>query len=564
MLSYRGRKIAPAPFVTVNKSYHVTGDGNKVGVVFDITLAGTMLPWRGSPSGNYTALEDAFWTLSGDPPDETYAGGNEDFNHILRKQEALRWLFSEDGHSLEWQPAGGQPVVKCNPRILDISFPEGTWADRCTYQVTLQADWIYINGVIEKEDSFDSDLIDSGSEEWSFEEVAGQQGSGYRVAHTVTAKGIFGYDETGATYENKEAWEHAKEWVDSRITGNIKAAAISGALGAGTWYGGGYTKNTNMSEDDGVYSISEDFLAMPDTAFTEKSYSFAENTASETIDVSYNGTIYGLASGEHMGGQQAITNAKLKVPSNADAKTDATAALSTFLGSNELSDTPQDKNVGINYKDGQVTFAFRWTAGEDATFSATKEATLNHDADAGTYEISLSYSINGTGDDPATRLANARSAIPTDSEAFDLAEEMIGAQMPAGVTFSDDPSRKTTVFNETQGSVRISYTWKTTDSEYGDYQITVNTQHPSDVTAKIPIPGRSGGPIIQKMNTETPTVVSVTLTKTNNTTKPADGTVIPLMEDAGEVGSTWVLDDDRENWDVIKKVYSRTRIYTEN
>jgi hypothetical protein len=109
----------------MNKSYDTDGDGTKRGSAYRITLTGTFVPFRGSPSGSYTSLDQAFWTLSGDPPDETYAGGNEDFNHILRKQEALRWLFSEDGGILEWQPSGGQPPVKCYPRVLSISFPEG-------------------------------------------------------------------------------------------------------------------------------------------------------------------------------------------------------------------------------------------------------------------------------------------------------------------------------------------------------------------------------------------------------------------------------------------------------
>ena len=41
---------------------------------------------------------------------------------ILRKQEAIRILFSEDGHNFEIQPWDGGPSSKCNPRIQSIEF----------------------------------------------------------------------------------------------------------------------------------------------------------------------------------------------------------------------------------------------------------------------------------------------------------------------------------------------------------------------------------------------------------------------------------------------------------
>ena len=562
MLAYRGRKIIPAPFVTINKSYNSTSAGEKLGVSYQLTLTGTLLPWRGSPSGNYDALADAFWTLSNEPPDESVVGNNEDFNHILRKQEAIRWLFSEDGRSLEWQPANGQPVVKCNPKILSINFGEGTWAERCTYQVTLQADWILINGLIEKEDSFEADLIICASEEWSFAETVGQQGEGYEVSHTVHAQGSIGYDENGDQYNDNEAWENAKVWVDARITGDVSTPIVSGALGSGTWRGGSYTKSVSIGESDGAYSVTEHFLLMPTNVFIEKDFQVSLRTDPESVDVSYNGTIYGLSEGERSGGSQAIINAKNNVPSNAQAKTDAESVLGQFLGDSELSDAPSDKSIVVNYKNGQVSFSFRWSASEDASYSATKEATLNYDASTDTYTITLTMGIDGTGDDAATRLANARTAIPSDAGALTIATNLIGEQMPSGILIEESPSRKGTVFNETRGSVRISYTWETKDSEYGDYQINISTAFPADVAARIPIPGRAEGPIIQDMNTVTLQVITVNLNKNNNLVKPDNATVVAMMDDAAGAEESWLLDDDRETWDIITKVYTRTRTYT--
>ena len=62
---YDSKAIIPAPLVSVTKVYRTAGDGGKHGVGYEISLAGTILPFRGSPSGSYTLGDpsDAFWTL---------------------------------------------------------------------------------------------------------------------------------------------------------------------------------------------------------------------------------------------------------------------------------------------------------------------------------------------------------------------------------------------------------------------------------------------------------------------------------------------------------------------
>ena len=129
-----GRKIIPAPLLSITKNYNSDEDGTKRGTLYSINVQGTLLPYRGSPSGNYSTLETAFWTLSGQPPDQPVGvTDGESFDLLLRKQEALRWFFSENGGTFEWQPLGGQPPVRCYPRIISIDFPEGQWADRSDY-----------------------------------------------------------------------------------------------------------------------------------------------------------------------------------------------------------------------------------------------------------------------------------------------------------------------------------------------------------------------------------------------------------------------------------------------
>jgi len=558
-LSYNGKKIVPAPLVVINKNYISTDDQKKLGLNYEITLNGTMIPFRGSPSGNYSSLSNAFWILSGDPPDELFEGNNEDFNHLLRKQEALRFLFSVDGESLEWQPTQGQPVVKCNPKVQSITFNEGIWADRCDYTITLLAERIYIpTGPLDQEDAPEVEFVASASEEWSFEEISGRDSDGYRLTHTVTAKGIITYDELGNLLAGNEAWENAKLWVDARATGTIDSDVILAALGS-TRIGGGFTRNIQISETDGTYTVTEIYTLLPSTTFTEKNFTVNKRTANDTIDVSYNGKIFGISAGESTGGDTAIANAKAAVPTDSAARTEALAAVSAFLDGGTIASSPSQKNIAINNQEGSVTFSFQWTADEDETVSQSCVSSLAFDSSTGKYGLSLTCDFEGKGEDKEERLTNAKAAILDEADALTLALDLIGTELPVEVTIENPPNNRTTAINEGRGSVRQSFSWEQINDEFGNFEISVQTTFPAAVTAQIPIPGRAEGPVIQDMSTFTVQIVTVTLASKNNTEKPDNSTIISVMDDAGGILPTWFLDSDQENFDVVTKNYQRTR-----
>lgn len=567
-LSYNGRKIIPAPLVNVNKVYYKSGDGSKTGTVYELSLTGTLLPFKGSPSGTYPIghPSQAFWTLSDYPPDETYAGNGADFASINRKQEALRWLFSQEGKSLEWQGVGGQPVVKCNPRIKSIIFPEGIWADKCDYSVELEADWIYVPGGGDLyEDTFNVNLIVEATEDWQFQEQEGHNDTVFSVTHNVSAKSILGYDETGT--EIGPAWSGAKTWCDSKITGSVDSILMLNAVGYDSWIGGSYSKSTSINERDGSCSIVEAWIISPNVTFTDKSFSISQDMNNDIIDVSYNGTIYGISDGTHTGNSQAIANAKSAVPTNAQAKTEATSTLTDFLGDNVIPNAPTQKDITINNNNGTVAFSFNWSAGEDSTYTQENEATLSFNSSDGLYEVVLTVNINGVGEDNDTRLTNAKAAIPTDADARILALTILSGQIPGGVTISTAHVSKSTAINEGQGSVQLSWTWNSSDENNVDVQVEIT--YPQIITAQIVIPGRIAGPIIQKMNTRTAQQVSVTYNSENNSSKPDSDTIAVLMNTYGGVIDygqwhidSWVLENDRETWNPITGKYSRTRTHT--
>jgi len=563
-LIYDGKQIIPAPLINIKKIYNKSGDGGKQGVLYNLVLRGTLLPFRGSPSGNYTNINNAFST-SGTPADEPFATNGEDFNHILRKQEALRFLFKNDGKSLEWQPCGGQPVVKCNPRVIAIDFDEGQWTNRSDYSIELETDIVNIVGLASGEDSFDTQFIQSAQEDWRFEENTGFDGDTYRVSHIISAQGILSYDANGDPIAS--SWEHAKSWCEARASGVVDPVIMLATINVNNWNSGSFTRSVNLVEDDGSYSITESWVLAPSGSFIDKRFSFSKSNNEGAINVSYKGTIFGIANGQRMGNQAAIDNAKLDIPSDSEARIEASGAVSEFMGSGVIPVSPSEKNIGINQKDGTVSFSFAWNTdeSEDDTFTRTCEASIVENNET---TISLTCSIEGKGSTSEERLTNAKNAIPTDTEALVLASGIINEQIPSGITIGSEPQSKSIAINETAGSIRAAYSWNTFDaSGLEGLQITVQTILPKDISATILIPGRVNGPIFQDMGTQSGTIITVTLQSANNNIKPNNATIVALMNTNAEAdfspgdSSSWFLDNDQESFSVTDGNYSRTRTY---
>jgi hypothetical protein len=566
---YGGRAIIPAPLVNVTKNYIKSGDGNKLGVLYNLTLTGTLLPFRGSPSGTFVSPDDAFWILSGEPPDESFEDNDGAFSHLIKKEEAIRHLFSTEGQLLEIYAGASPAIIRCNPRILSIIFTEGQWVDRKDYTITLEADWIFIAGLSsDTEDTPEVELINSGQEQWSFDEKIGLSGTIYEVSHTVSAQGIYGYDEMGIPFSGVgetpggESWKHAKRWCDNRVVGVINPDVMFSIIGVSGLIGGSYVKNTNLTNYAGEYSITERWILSPSTYFIEKSFSINKNVGG-TVDVSYQGKITGLSEGESTGGPLAIVNAKVAIPTNTQAKTETEIALGLLLEDFILTNTPSQKNISINNTDATITFSFNWATDEfgQELFTRTCEANLAFDTANGSYNLSLSCDIKGFGETSAEKLTNARSAVLSELDARLKAIELVGSGIPSGIIISDEFSSKSMAVNETQGSIRFGYSWKNTIEGLENFELSIDTQYPHQVVAVIPIPGRVGGPILQDMETTTQEVVTATLTSFNNDVKPDNGTIISIIEEAIGFVGTWLLQDDKENFSPTNKKYTRTRSY---
>lgn len=291
LVAYSGRKISPSPKVSFVKNFLRSPDGQKLGSIWEITILGQLLADAGSP--NSTGV---FWILSGDAPRESIAADSR-LGSIFRKQEALRELFSEDGHLLEFQSADGSQSVRAVIRVTSINFAEDIWYNTCGYTISAQADIIYMGGTVLGEDDFDT-FISDASESWNIEpddsllESAGQRV--FRATHSVSATGRRVLDDTGALLSGLTSWQQAKRWVTPRL-GIDFTIARSGNVGVPDYMSAyNHVRSENTDELTGTYGIQESWILASGTAIEDFSISVKTSNSDGLTGVSIDGNITGL------------------------------------------------------------------------------------------------------------------------------------------------------------------------------------------------------------------------------------------------------------------------------
>lgn len=290
-VSYDGKRLIPAPFVSVTKNYQTTGDGEKIGSTFQLSVTGTIVAFKGSPNSS-----QVFHTAAGYPADET-VNADARLASILRKQEAIRELFSNDGLSLEFQSADGSQPMKCNPRVLSVDFSSDVWFDRSEYTITLECDTLSVNGVPQGEDDFSEQIL-SASETWSIETAEDQpEGLGsnrtYRLTHSLSATGKRFFDETGTL--ERPAWENARLWVLPRLGFDSTIALSSGVNNLPTYYQGfNHVRSESVGENTGEFSVTETWIMSSGTGLEDFTVNTRDDLDSGLTTVSIEGNVRGL------------------------------------------------------------------------------------------------------------------------------------------------------------------------------------------------------------------------------------------------------------------------------
>ena len=363
--------IRPTPFVSVSTNILKNGAGEAFGVTYSITLPGTLLPDEGSPyayiidgsvpskrfdfysdepskKGPYGAFDtNVSHAYNVSPvgykqPPRQKVSANDAATAIFSKQRALRALFARDGQKVEiTDVVGNLTTFSCFPRIIDISFTEGTYVDKCEYTISLEADTLLYGdeaivvdaegtlvanqGGLTDENKTEEELIEDYkaafvsdfSEDWAIEvdEAQGESTAlprSYRITHNLSATGKTHYTPKGdGTSEKLDAWIQAKTFVQNRMS-NTKTTPgyvssindypnIMGQIGSGTLelvntYGGyNHVRTENLSEHAGSYSISENWLIATGTAYENYNQNVSTSNTEPFINVNVDGTIKGLS-----------------------------------------------------------------------------------------------------------------------------------------------------------------------------------------------------------------------------------------------------------------------------
>ncbi len=261
--------------------------------VFNVTLDGVIAVNMGSPNSNGT-----FWTAAGYPPDESIAV-DSCLTTMLRKIEAIRTLFADEGKTFEIQGYDGGASMKFNPRIKGLDFKRGnniSWFNKCEYSITMECDRVSVDGVAVGEDTGFTDHIERADETWNIES-ADETNRTFRLTHQVSAKGTRFYDETGTL--TQQAWENAKDYVLNVIGLGLDVSKMiaAGVLDATLLQAYNYVRSQNVNEGGGTFSVNETWICYDPDGGSHAIEDFQVNTRTtlEGIStVSVDGTIKGF------------------------------------------------------------------------------------------------------------------------------------------------------------------------------------------------------------------------------------------------------------------------------
>ena len=373
-VSYASSRLVPAPLVSISKQYLRSGDGEKIGSLFNITLSGVLVTDKGSPNSS-----GVFNTGSGYQADESIANDAR-LASILRKQEAVRELFSDDGLSLEIQSADGSPPIKCNPRVISINFSQDLWYNRCDYTIELEADVLYVNGEPTGEDDFNH-YISSATESWSIESDEERAGTEifsptYRVSHSVSATGRAFYNEAGSLV--RDSWEEARNWVTSKLGFDKTIALSSGVLNLPDYYNDfNHVRSQELDEENGSFSVTETWVLSSGNSVEDFEISIASNASDGNNSVSINGNVRGFAErdSDFQLTTNAIDNAEIKwsgIQPNLLSRAQTYSHLT-------LNITPLNTTISKNPINGVITYNYQYNdrPSNQITDSVSESISLN-------------------------------------------------------------------------------------------------------------------------------------------------------------------------------------------
>lgn len=302
-------KIIPAPFYAISHDINRSGAGNIISCSYSITLTGSLIANKGSPSST-----GAF----GVDTNEAIFSSEDRFGSLLEKQKALRKLCliepdSENAknvtivHVDDTTGLETEKTIEFNYYVSNIDFEPSTTTDISNYTISFSASDIKFGGesINPTEESFKDfnlrSVNDSFSVDWS-----NDYDNTITVTRSVNAQSFKVYsadltEESGLT----ESFEYARSWVNSRFDGDVRDSPSLGGYPILSLPAGYVYVNSQVSEQfdklDGSYGITVRWLYAPNitnNTYCSDDYSINKNQIYASGKTSYkiSGTIKGYQS----------------------------------------------------------------------------------------------------------------------------------------------------------------------------------------------------------------------------------------------------------------------------
>lgn len=454
-----GGLVGPFPKFSVNREEISTGDGTYIGTKFSIDITGI------------AALNKQ------DSQDITVKGQRQSRvqGESLTALQFDRNQFPTQGNGiLEIAPYAGQPnVIKFNDaRLISVSLPEQTDEEAGVQNVQYTFSFEAYKDASANTNTGTTGTpaqptykLSSAEETWDISQNEGQffhqdndptkpLFKAYTLTHTVSATGLRKYSSLGNLATDGEAWRQAQKWVNSRL------------------------KSPSEVSD----SITDDLMG--DETFW----------STEFIPVNMDGAT-----------RQAV------IP-------DLKSGTVNYQGCNHV------RTVSSDLGAGSYSVTETWILCDRTGVKATHDIEISIEDDKGiATNVNVSATIQGLNSNPANSTSdnsydNAVTAYNSiKAKIYDLANIAYQTDFSGGGTLRNIKKSESFGRNEAAGTITYSVSFDDAEVSIADAiseDININydnTEGLNKVIAKIPIIGKSDGPVIQDMNTTTIKVVSATL-----------------------------------------------------
>ena len=589
---YDSSLISPAPFVSISKDYVRGSDGKKIGATYSITLEGTFLAHKGSPNktGTFTSIPGLGGSYE-EPANDSVEQDELQYA-LFNKASALRKAFSRDGRRLDlltWKKDGsGNYTIGyyCFPRVMSVSIDDNRYIEPMPYTVTLEVDEIFhtsdlsstlgledyknanLNITTEESENFTEKFhirgnhriyLSDASESWSIAETepnsaitdfglpaspvsdggAAKQSIVYEVTHSVSATGkrAFGPVQEGSITPGgliRDAWENAKIWVQHRIGVSSRA-------------------NGNDPKD---YVSYEELVGNPDGKIKGVR---RDRKNSSTIGNHDWGGILSRAEGTSKQSNPAAFYTPVNVvrSQDVDVSSGSYSITEKFLlidTTHFSSKVTEEVNVDESYDySGNVS-----TVTVNCTITGYYERESDNAA-AGYDVISVSKYTNAL-----SRYDSTWSGDTGEANAFLMAK----SYSESASSIHSHPISKTIAKNEKSGTITLSFVFNSRSNNLNlsepplSETISLQYSNPVPKVAVIEIPGRSKGPVIQAMGTQSIASATITidvqLPRESANYDAMTQSVTSKIKQYQPSGGVVYRTADSETYDIWTKKYSRT------